>query len=80
MDNIVTIIVTFLISGVIFVPIGVIIRKKIAESKISGAEAEAKRLVDLANKEAENIRKEMQVYKSKVEAIIKSQLDLLKEI
>jgi len=33
-----------------------------------------------AKVEAENIRKEMQVYKSKVEAIIKSQLDLLKEM
>lgn len=33
-----------------------------------------------AKAEAENIRKEMQVYKAKVEAILKSQLDLLKEI
>lgn len=33
-----------------------------------------------AKSEAENIRKEMQVYKAKVEAILKSQLDLLKEI
>ena len=33
-----------------------------------------------AKVEAENIRKEMQVYKSKVEAIIKSQLDLLQEM
>lgn len=30
--------------------------------------------------EAENIRKEMQVYKAKVESILKAQLDLLKEI
>lgn len=33
-----------------------------------------------AKSEAENVRKEMQVYKAKVEAILKSQLDLLKEI
>ena len=76
MDNIVTIIVTFLISGVIFVPIGVIIRKKIAESKISGAEAEAKRLVDLANKEAENIRKE-EIFKAKEEIMqARNELDI----
>lgn len=33
-----------------------------------------------AKAEAENIRKEMQVYKSKVEAILKSQLELLQEL
>ena len=33
-----------------------------------------------AKVEAENIRKEMQVYKAKVEAIIKAQLDLLQEL
>lgn len=33
-----------------------------------------------AKVEAENVRKEMQVYKAKVEAIIKAQLDLLNEL
>lgn len=33
-----------------------------------------------AKVEAENVRKEMQVYKAKVEAIIKAQLDLLNEM
>ena len=78
MDNIVTIIVTALISGVIFIPIGIIIRKKIAEQKISGAEAEAKRLVELANKEAENIRKE-EIFKAK-EEIMQARNELDKEI
>ena len=46
MENILIIIATVLISGVVFIPIGIIIRKKIAESKISGAENEAKRLLE----------------------------------
>ena len=33
-----------------------------------------------AKVEAENIRKEMKVYKAKVESILKAQLDLLKEL
>ena len=78
MDNIVTIIVTLLISGVIFIPIGIFIRKKIAESKISGAEAEAKRLLELASKEAENIKKE-EVFKAK-EEIMQERNELEKEI
>ena len=76
--DIVTIIVTTLISGIVFIPIGVFIRKKIAESKISGAEAEAKRLVDLANKEAENIRKE-EIFKAK-EEIMQARNELDREI
>ena len=43
--NIVIIIATILISGIIFIPIGVLIRKKAAESKISSSESEAKRLL-----------------------------------
>lgn len=77
-NNILMIIATILISGIIFVPIGVIIRKKIAESKISGAENEAKRLVDIAIKEAENIKKE-EVFKAK-EEIMKERNELEKEI
>lgn len=76
--DIVTIIVTALISGIIFIPIGIVIRKKIAEQKISGAEAEAKRLVDLANKEAENIRKE-EIFKAK-EEIMQARNELDREI
>ena len=55
-----TIIITIaavLISLAIGIPIGIAYRKKVAESKIQGAENEAKRLVDLAKKEAENLKK-----------------------
>ena len=38
--DVVVVIATVLISAVIFIPVGVIIRKKIAESKIAGAEIE----------------------------------------
>ncbi len=78
MENILTIIVTVLISGIIFIPIGVVIRKKIAESKISGAESEAKRLIDLAKKEAENIKKE-EIFKAK-EEIMQEKNELEREI
>ena len=78
MENILTIIVTVLISGIIFIPIGVVIRKKIAESKISGAENEAKRLIDLAKKEAENIKKE-EIFKAK-EEIMQEKNELEREI
>ena len=76
--NILSLIATVLISGIIFVPIGVIIRKKIAESKISGAENEAKRLIELAGKEAENIKKE-EVFKAK-EEIMQERNEAEKEI
>ncbi len=72
------IIATVLISAVIFIPIGVIIRKKIAESKIASAETEAKRLTENARKEAENIKKE-EIFKAK-EEIMKSRNELDKEI
>ena len=52
------IVATFLISAVIFIPIGVFIRKKIAESKIQSAENEAKRLIENIKIEAENLKKE----------------------
>ncbi len=78
MENVLTIIATVLISGIIFIPIGVVIRKKIAESKISGAENEAERLLELANKEAENIRKE-EIFKAK-EEVMQARNELDKEI
>ncbi len=78
MVNILIIIATVLISGVIFIPAGIIIRKKIAESKIEGAEIEAKRLLEVASKEAENIKKE-EVFKAK-EEIMGERNELEKEI
>lgn len=78
MENMMIIIATILISGVVFIPVGVIIRKKIAESKISGAENEAKRLLEIASKDAENIKKE-EVFKAK-EEIMRERNELEKEI
>ena len=78
MQNTIIIITTVLISGIIFIPIGILIRKKIAESKISGAENEAKRILELASKDAENIKKE-EIFKAK-EEIMKERNELEKEI
>lgn len=76
--EIIAIIVTLIISAIIFIPLGVLIRKRIAESKVEGAEGEAKRILDLAKKEAETIKKE-EVFKAK-EEIISAKEDLEKEI
>ncbi len=76
--NIVIIIVTILISLAIGALIGMAYRKKIAESKIQGAENEAKRLVDLAKIEAENLKKE-EIFKAK-EEIMNSRKELDQEI
>ena len=56
--NILIVIATVLISGAVFIPMGIVIRKKSAESKISSAEIEAKRLLENAKRDAENIKKE----------------------
>ncbi len=77
MDNLI-IVAAILISLAIGLIIGMILRKKIAESKIQGAEEEAKRLVDLAKIEAENLKKE-EIFKAK-EEIIKDKEELDKEI
>ena len=71
-------VVTFLISAVVCVPTGMIIRKKTAESKIKGAESEAARILANAQKEAESAKKE-EILKAK-EEIMKSRNELDKEI
>ncbi len=76
--NSLIIIATFLISLAIGIVVGMITRKKIAESKIESAEQEAKRLVDLAKVEAENMRKE-EIFKAK-EEIMNSRKELDQEI
>ena len=76
--EIIAIIATLLISAIIFIPVGVLIRKKIAESKLAGAEGEAQRILDLAKKEAETIKKE-EIFKAR-EEIIHAKEDLEKEI
>lgn len=72
------IIIAVLISFAVAFPIGMAYRKKIAESKIQGAENEAKRLVELAKKEAENLKKE-EIIKAK-EEIMNSRKELDQEI
>ena len=76
--NIPVIIAAVLVSLAIGIPVGMILRKKVAESKIQGAEKEAKRLVDLAKIEAENLKKE-EIFKAK-EEIMNSRKELDQEI
>lgn len=68
----------FLITAVIFTFVGIIIRKKIAESKLKSAENEAKRILDMAKIEAENSKKE-EIFKAK-EEIMNARKDLDDEI
>ena len=68
MTTIIAIVVTLLISAAIFIPIGVYVRKKIAESTIQSAEKEAKRLLETVKIEAENTKKE-EVFKAKEEIL-----------
>ncbi len=76
--NSLIIIATFLISLAIGIVVGMITRKKIAESKIESAEKEAKRVVDLAKVEAENMKKE-EIFKAK-EEIMNNRKELDQEI
>ena len=78
MDSILIMIATFLVSAAICIPIGIFIRKKIAESKISSAENEAKKVLELAKIEAENNKKE-EIFKAK-EEIMNARKDLDQEI
>ena len=72
------IVAAILISLAIGLLIGMFIRKKIAESKIESAEQEAKRLVEIAKIEAENLRKE-EIFKAK-EEIMNARNELDQEI
>ena len=76
--NGIVILVTFLISAAVCIPTGMVIRKKSAESKISGAENEAKRILEVAKKDAENVKKE-EILRAK-EEILASKNELDKEI
>ena len=57
MDNILIGIAVFLVSAVIFTFVGMYIRKKITESKMESAEAQAKKIIEMANVDAENKKK-----------------------
>ena len=75
MQTVIIIVATILISAVIFIPIGVKIRKKTAESKIQSAEKEARRIMENVKIEAENSRKE-ELIRAKEEALqIRNELD-----
>jgi len=78
MQTVLIIVATVLISAVIFIPIGITIRKRIAESKIQSAENEAKRLIENVKLETENIKKE-EMIKAK-EEVLKIRNDLDQEI
>ncbi len=78
MNEILIIVATFLISAVICIPVGMVIRKKIAESKIESAENEANRLLENAKIEAENKKKE-EIFKVK-EEMLKARNELDQEI
>lgn len=77
MDTLI-IIAAVLISLAIGILVGMTLRKKIAESKIEGAEKESKRIIDLAKIEAENMKKE-EIFKAK-EEILLSRKELDQEI
>ena len=68
----------FLVSAIIFTFVGITIRKKIAESKIDSAENEAKKIIELAEKDAESKKKE-EILKAK-EEIINARKELDNEV
>jgi len=71
MQQMIIYIAIFLISAAVFTFVGMFIRKKIAESKIQSAEQEAKRIVENAKVEAENLKKEDQWILTKLESTIR---------
>ena len=75
MQTALIIVATFLVSAAICIPLGIIIRKKVAESKIHSAEAEAKKMIENVKIEAENLRKQ-QLVEAKEEILkIRNELD-----
>ena len=76
--NIGILIASILISLAVGVAIGFILRKKTAESKIKSAEEESKKIVSMAQIEAENLKKE-EILKAK-EEIVNSRQELDQEI
>lgn len=76
--NIGIVIAAVLISLAIGILIGIAYRKKVAESKINGAEEEAKKIVNMAKTEAENLKK-AKIIEAK-EEIVNSRNELDQEI
>ncbi|MGE5473178.1 MAG: ribonuclease Y [Ignavibacteriales bacterium] len=71
-------VVVFLVTSVIFFWFGIVYRKKIAETKIGSAETEASRLIEEAKKNAEGERREALLQAK--EDIHKNRVELDKEI
>ena len=69
------IVAAVLISLVIGILVGVVIRKKIAESKINGAEEEAKRILNDAYKAAENKKREVLLEAKEENHKLRAELD-----
>lgn len=76
--NIGIIIAAVLISLAIGILVGIVYRKKVAESKIKSAEEEAKKIVNMAKVDAENLKK-AKIIEAK-EEIVNSRNELDKEI
>lgn len=76
--DIIIYIAIFLITAVVFTFVGILVRKKIAESKLKSAENEAKQIIERAKIEAENNKKE-EIFKAK-EEILSARKDLDDEI
>ena len=75
MQTALIIVATFLISAAICIPLGMVIRKRVAESKIQSAEAEARKLIENVKIESENLRKQ-QLVEAKEEILkIRNELD-----
>lgn len=75
---IITGVVVFLVTSVTFFWLGIVYRKKLAETKIGSAEAEASRIIEEAKKNAEGERREALLQAK--EDIHKNRVELDKEI
>lgn len=65
MNPIIIYVAIFLVSAVVFLFVGYILRKNIAESKIKNAETEAQRILAEAKNKLENAKKEAENAKKK---------------
>ena len=76
MNEILIIVATFLISAVICIPVGIMIRKRITESKIGSAEMEAE-IAELEPDEKEVFLEDMGLERSGLDRLIKKSYSLL---
>ena len=67
-------VIAFVVSAVIFFYIGIGYRKKIAESKVSSAEEQAKKIVEDGKRDVERLKKEM-IIQAKDEMLAQKDID-----